>query len=284
MSNERPEPSFVIIGAAKAATTWLQSNLRRDQRVFMPGPEIHFFSREYDKGWDWYLKHFKEASPGQLVGEKSNSYLDAPDAAERLHQHLPNARLIVQIRNPVDRAYSDYCMLFRRGEVSGKIDDYFNGNQFESNRFYEGGRYFAHINRFLELFPKDRLLITLYNQIAEDPESLIDEVGTFLGVPDINDGVVIQERVKDKRRPMLPKPLQYVAHSIAPIIKPIRHKPWVEKTRALLAREIRYPPLPPTVEERLKDFFAADIEALSGITDKPVGNWLTDQPKRHASR
>jgi hypothetical protein len=112
---------FLIIGATKSATTWLQRSLKADPSVVMPTRdlELHYFSREFHRGSKWYLSHFPDRKEvGQVVGERSNSYLDTPQVAGRVHAALPHAKLVAQLRNPVDRAYSDYCMLYRRGEVA----------------------------------------------------------------------------------------------------------------------------------------------------------------------
>ncbi|MDH3665210.1 MAG: sulfotransferase domain-containing protein, partial [Alphaproteobacteria bacterium] len=121
MTTER-RPDFIIIGATKSATTWLQRCLQQHPQIFMPMSELHYFSRCYDRGDAWYQAQFAGAAPGQLIGEKSNSYFDEPPAETRLKGYAPSARLIAQLRNPIDRAYSDYCMLLRRGEVDRDIE------------------------------------------------------------------------------------------------------------------------------------------------------------------
>src|SRR5262245_42993527 len=96
---------FLIVGAAKSATTWLQRSLQADTSVRMPDPELHYFSREYHRGADWYFNHFGLGAKDKLVGEKSNSYLDTPQAVHRIARHLPHVKIVAQLRNPVDRAY-----------------------------------------------------------------------------------------------------------------------------------------------------------------------------------
>ena len=113
-----PLPEFVIIGAAKSATTWLAQNLQAHPQVFIPGPEPHYFSTEFHRGQAWYESWFEQAPPDRRVGEKSADYLAHPEAPRRIAKALPHARLIVQLRNPIERAYSDYCMFFRRGHVT----------------------------------------------------------------------------------------------------------------------------------------------------------------------
>ena len=68
---------FLIIGATKSATTWLQRSLQADPLVSMPDPELHYFSREYSRGDDWYLSQFAATASPSLSGEKSNSYLES---------------------------------------------------------------------------------------------------------------------------------------------------------------------------------------------------------------
>ena len=117
-------PDFVIIGAAKAATTWLSYNLSAHPEVLLPSQELHYFSRFHGKSQDWYRAHFRDAQETQLIGEKSASYLADPATPLRLHGLMPRAKLIAQLRNPIERAYSDYCMHYRRGEVSRDIARY----------------------------------------------------------------------------------------------------------------------------------------------------------------
>ena len=68
---------FLIIGATKSATTWLQKSLQADPLVSMPDPELHYFSREFSRGDDWYLSQFPARDDAFVVGEKSNSYLES---------------------------------------------------------------------------------------------------------------------------------------------------------------------------------------------------------------
>src|SRR5688500_16568506 len=96
-------PNFVIIGAAKAATTWLSYNLGAHPEVFLPTQELHYFSRFHHKGEDWYRAPFRDAEDTQLIGEKSASYLADAATPLRLQGLLPRARLIAQLRNPIER-------------------------------------------------------------------------------------------------------------------------------------------------------------------------------------
>src|SRR3546814_14839387 len=145
-------PRFIIFGAVKAATTWLTYQLQQNPAVYLPDPEPHYFSSEFHRGLSWYGEFFRGAAPGQLPGEKSADYLAHPDAARRIADLLPDIPLVVQLRNPVDRAYSDYRMLYRRGTVRGRPEDYLIRSTTPMPRFLDDGLYFEHLKRWLDYF------------------------------------------------------------------------------------------------------------------------------------
>ena len=267
-------PEFVIIGAAKSATTWLSENLRERPEVFMPGPEPHFFSTQFDKGLAWYGEWFRDAAAETKVGEKSADYLAHPPAAERLRRVLPDARLIVQLRNPVERAYSDYCMLFRRGEVSPAIERHLDPRRAAGGRFLEGGLYGRHLARYCNLFPREQIKVLLHDDIRRAPGEAWDEVCGFVGLapgrpPTISRGV----KVKDA--PMLPTPMRRLLRPLRTAAQRWRSRPWFRAVHASLARPVAYPPLPPGLRARLQEHYAEDIDELQRLLGRNLQSWLT---------
>ncbi len=252
---------FLIIGAAKCATTWLQQSLTQTRSIYMPGPELHFFSREYDRGPDWYRDQFDVSEDATLIGEKSNSYLTVPQAASRIRDFAPDAHLILQMRDPVQRAYSDYCMLFRRGEVSGRIEDYLDPARAADQRFIADGRYAHHLMRFYDLFPKDRILLLAYEDIRSNPTGNLDKVRAHLGVATKLEPPV-QRRVKDKNAPMVPLPLRKALAPVRRVLDPVRHTWPVRSLRNRIARQVKYPPLPDDLARKLAEFYADDVEQI----------------------
>jgi hypothetical protein len=269
------QPDFVIVGATKAATTWLQRNLQQHSAVFMPGPETHYFSRHFDRGPAWYSAFFAPAQPHQLVGEKSNSYLDHPTAPQRLKETLPDARLIVQLRNPIDRAYSDYCMHFRRGEVSADIDQHLGKDGPHAERLRASGLYFRHISRFLELFPREQLCVTFYDDLG-DPGLVLNRIRKHIGLATSEVGLpLIDERVKDRTTPLVPLPARRVLAPLKRLVQPLRETAWFRATRALIARPVRYPKMSDPLRARLRDYYADDVLALSKLLGRDLTGWLT---------
>ena len=272
---------FVIIGAAKSATTWLQTQLQSDPSVYMPDPELHYFSREYARGTDWYLSQFAEGRRDKLVGEKSNSYLYVPEAAARLHRDVPQAKLIAQLRHPVERAYSSYCMLYRRGQVGGDIEKYLNPALGESEQILKSGRYASHLERFIDLFGRERMLILFFEGVSKSPKAQLTQVRAHLGLSPRPLAVKSQSKVKDKTTPLVPGRLRKRLDWLKPIVRPLRGAPAFEAARGLIATGIEYPPLTDELRQRLSDYYAPSIEALERMSGQALSHWYSspDQAK-----
>ncbi|WP_419813916.1 sulfotransferase family protein [Glacieibacterium sp.] len=272
-------PSFVIIGAVKAATTWTGNQLRAQPNLFLPEQEPHYFSSAFDRGPGWYASLFAAAEPGQLVGEKSADYLAHPLAASRLASMIPDARLVVQLRNPIERAYSDYCMLYRRGTVDGRIDQYLTRGSAQP-RFLNDGLYGQHLARFADRFPQEQLQIVLYDDVRRAPEATLEAIGRHIGTPTVPVPVAPDERRNDSRAPLLPLGLRRTLQPLKRTVAPFRRRAWFQRLHAGLARPIDYPQLRPDLRLRLRDFYAADVESLGTLLRRDLGSWLAVEQSR----
>ena len=267
---------FIIVGAAKSATTWLQQSLQQHSDIYMPDPELHYFSRNYDQGETWYLSHFDNAAAQPVIGEKSNSYMDTPDAATRIHRDLPNVQLIAQLRNPVERAYSDYCMLYRRGEVGKEIDEYLDPRTAQEGRFLKGGLYYDQLRGFLDLFPAERLLVLLFESIKTEPQRQLDMVQAFLKLDAGLHIPPLTEKVKDKTQPVLSPGLRKALAPLKSTVRPFRQSALFKNMRSLVARETRYAPLTDDLRMRLIDYYSPQVERLGSIVRRDLSAWLHD--------
>ncbi|MEE4014590.1 sulfotransferase [Roseibium sp. FZY0029] len=263
---------FLIFGAAKSATTWLQRSLERSPTISMPSPELHYFSDEYHRGPDWYLSQFNFDKPDALVGEKSNTYLTVPQAAERIRKDLPDVRLIVQMREPAARAYSDYCMLFRRGEVSRNIEDHLDPARAADKRFINNGRYALHLRRFYDLFPPEQILLLLFEDIRREPEAQLARLAAHIG-HEAPLAAPVDSKVKDKNAAVVPLPLRRVLKPFRPVLDGVRHTKPIKVLRDAVARPQEYPPLSPDLEKRLQDFYAPEVSELEQRIGRPLDVW-----------
>lgn len=280
--NAQPwHPDFLVIGAVKAATTWIQMRLQDNPQVFVPDPEPHYFSTGFDLGEDHYRSFFENRpSSARVVGEKSADYLAHPFAAQRVAAMLPHARLVVQLRNPVDRAYSDYKMFYRRGTLTGQPEDYLSSPDNPFPRFLEDGRYGRHLTRWLDLFPRDQILVYLYEDVDSQPRQIVDAVSRHIGVDPVFRAEMARQRENNSRAAILPLPLRKALSPLKEIVRPLRGTSMFEGARSVLAREITYPPLPPSLRERLTEFYAPDIELLERICGVDLGRWGTTDVRK----
>ena len=268
---------FLIVGAAKCATTWLQQALQADPAVRMPDPELHYFSREHARGSAWYLQRLPDKENAQLLGEKSNSYMDAPACAERIRTATPHVRLIAVLRDPVERAYSDYCMLYRRGEVDRDIRRHLDPGRAAEGRFIASGRYAERLEPFLRLFPRDRILVLLYESLKADPAGELARVRAFLELPARSPALVKTERVKDRTVPVVPPRMRRSLEPLKPIVRPLRGRRLFEQARGLVAREVTYPALDADLRAKLAAHYRPDTMRLISLVGCDPSKWSSAQ-------
>ena len=271
----KPEVDFIVIGAIKAATTWLQAQLQHHPDIVIPEIEPHFFTREYARGWDWYRSLFPDTkATGTLWGEKTADYLAKPEAAERISRNYPHAKLVLQLRNPIDRAYSDYKMLFRRGTVSGPPGDYLKSLDNPQPRFLHDGLYAEHLRRWLNLFPRENILIFTFEDVRTQPEQTLNAVYSHIGARPHVEPQVITRKFNNSDGRLLPLPVRKILAPLKPIVRPFRNSAIFLRTHAQFAKEIEYPALSDELRKSLADFYWQDIEDLGRMLDRDLSNWL----------
>ena len=200
----RPLPDFLVLGAQKAGTTALYEYLRRHPQITGPSwKEVSFFDRHWARGERWYRGNFPNLARTRekLVGEASPSYVFHPLAPQRAQEVVPEARLIVLVRNPIDRALSQYnheVALGReplsfeealdaeeerlRGEDERMAADprYFS-REWWSHTYKARGRYAEQLERWLAVFPREQLLVLPSDDLGSDPARAHAQVLEFLG-------------------------------------------------------------------------------------------------------
>lgn len=266
-------PRFVIIGAVKGATTWIHNQLQQHPAIYLPGPEPHYFSQDYERGVEHYRSLFAAAEPGQLLGEKSADYFAHPDAARRLAAVMPDARLVLQLRNPVDRAYSDYKMLFRRGTITGPPEAYLTGQACDQPRFLRDGLYAEHLGRWLELFDPAQIHVLLFEDVKATPTDAVAAVCRHIGAPDHFSTEVGTRPRNDSSARFLPLPVRTALAPLKQAARPLRGMPAFENIRRMFAREISYPPLTDALRTTMIDYYARDVAALETLIGCDLSHW-----------
>lgn len=267
------EIDFLIIGAAKCATTWLQVQLQANPNVYMPDAELHYFSRAFRQGTNWYTDQFDVPKGNKLIGEKSNTYLSDPQACQRIYAALPNVKLVAQLRNPVERAYSDYCMLFRRGGVDDDIKNHLNPKNAKGSRFFESGYYADQLQPYIDAFGRDALLILDFHNVAKTPKTQLDLVYKHLKIEGSADEILKSKSVKDKTEKRISPGLRKRLKWIKPLAQPFRKNPLFETAWQKIAKDPAYPPLTKDLHDALTEHFQPSLEKLRDLTGWNCENW-----------
>lgn len=227
-------PGFLIIGVMKGGTSALFYYLRQHPQVRLAlSKEPHYFDLHYGWGLNWYRVEFPARAPGVISGEASPYYIFHPLAPSRARQTVPDARIIVLLREPVSRAYSHYHHMLRRGEETLPFEEAIaaeadrlkgeterirqNPEYFSPNHMYYSylgrGHYAEQIEAWREHFPPEQMLILSSEDFFARPGDIFAETVSFLG--------------------------------LAP--RPLRYAPQMNKGS--------YPPMNPATRQRLREYF-----------------------------
>lgn len=173
-------PDFLYLGPAKAGSTWIYDVLARHPEVFMaPGKGLYFFTSHYERGLDWYREQFRGAEGAIAVGEVSHTYLASPEACGRIATANPKMKLIVCLREPVERAFSDYLDGVKNGQIEGSFEEALERHP----EILEGSRYARQLARYLERFPREQLHVAVFDDLSRDPDAFAAALFAFVGVP-----------------------------------------------------------------------------------------------------
>jgi hypothetical protein len=193
-------PDFVIGGAPRSGTTWLYHLLARHPGAYMaapPRPEPKFFLVDelYAQGLDWYSRRwFASAPAGALCGEKSTNYLESAAAARRMAADLPHAKLVFILREPAERAWSNYLWSRMNGMAPETFERALDLEEERERRlnpaqrfsrphaYFSRGLYADLLQPWFALFPRDRILCLRYEDIPRRPDALASLLHNFLGL------------------------------------------------------------------------------------------------------
>jgi hypothetical protein len=173
-------PNFLYVGPDKAGSSWLHETLTKHPDVYLsPAKDLYFFDRYYDRGVEWYAAQFREARGEEIMGEVCQDYLFHPEAAARIRATLgPSVRVMVSLRDPVERAWSSYLYMRKHGIGPDTFAEALRSRP----ELLEHGRYATGLDRFLRLFPRELVHVGLFDDLARDPQGFMDAVTDFLGV------------------------------------------------------------------------------------------------------
>lgn len=203
-SQTRSMPDFIIIGAQRCGTTSLYRYLVEHPSILSAfEKEVHFFDTYYEKGISWYRAHFPRPEAGYVTGEATPYYIFHPCVPSRISKVVSQAKLIVLLRNPVDRAFSHYHHEIREGwetlsfekaisaerqRLAGEREKLLSDQTYWSvshqhHSYLSRGIYVDQLETWERFFPREQMLILNSEDLYDRPLATLERVTAFLGLP-----------------------------------------------------------------------------------------------------
>lgn len=274
-------PDFIGIGAHKAGTTWIYHCLYEHPQIYASVKEIRFFDEEsrWGKGCQWYESFFKNCPPGNKTGEFSTSYLASEIAPFRIYQKYPQVKLIISLRQPVQRAFSHYLHDLRLGLLPA--DTLFEEAIKWRPEYLRESCYAQLLKNYLKFFKKEQILFLVYEDINKDPLRFIQTIYQFIGVEPSFIPSVLWQRFNEDRVPRFPTLERWLLIISYKIQFWGWHRWWwrlkklgLEKAVALInTKKYSLSMLNQLTLEKLKVYFKDDIRELEEIIGRKLTEW-----------
>jgi hypothetical protein len=259
-------PTYIIAGAMRSGTTALNSYLREHPDVAVSSrKEVHFFDSFYDRGVEWYREQFPGSEAAHAVGEATPNYMFSTTALDRIRETLPDVKLVVMLRNPIDRAYSHYWHDRARGKTHGDFAENVKQELEDPDQqlnYIARGRYRTQIEEILRRFPASALHVEIFEDMVDRPADLYSSVCRFIGVdpgfrPDglgapVNNFIEFRSLAVRRASRNLPGRLQDMIG------------------RVNTKRKETYPPMPTRLRNRLADEFATANSGLEELIGRSL--------------
>ena len=289
---------FIGIGAPKSGTTWLFYCLGQHPKICLSVPkEIRYFNRvnfskyirnfqednimnkNHEKPLSWYENCFKHCSQDLTKGEFSVSYLYDHKAPLLIKQTFPDVKLIVCLRNPIDRAYSSY---WQRRNYRNLEKLSFEDAIREHLAYIDCGLYYKHLIRYLNYFRRDQILIVLFDDIVLSPEREIKKVFEFLVVDPairLNLGKVSMNKSKKAWFPFIDLimkdfPNFLIDRNLGYLLHLARKLGMRKFLLSLTTRPFEYPEMNPNTRLYLRSVFDDDVRQLEKLLNRDLSQWL----------
>lgn len=291
-------PNFLIVGAAKAGTTALHKYLEQHPQIYMtPTKETNFFAFESQEinfqgvgdealkdfsitDLETYKAQFAGVTNEKALGEACPSYLYYPQAANRIKQYIPQARLIVILRNPVDRAYANFLHTVRDDREPHQnfalaLQDELTriANNWEWFWHYiQLGYYGAQLKRYYEIFAPSQIKVYLYEDLKENPVALLQNIFCFIEVDDtFVPNMALRPNKSGMPKNKLFHQLLTKPNPVKTLLKPL----FTAKIRQKIQHQnLNTPQIAPEVRQQLIDLYRPDILKCQDLINRDLSAWL----------
>jgi hypothetical protein len=300
-------PNFFVVGAARSSTTSLHLYLSQHSEIFIPRrKEMHFFASDYFpctgpgdedmnrlviRDEEQFTHLYDKATGMKAIGETSAFYLCLPGTAERIAQAVPDAKIIMILREPVTRAYSAYMHLVREGREKLGFAEGLSREAERKRQGYEPmwwykelSLYSSQVQHYLDVFGRDRVKVLLYEEFYADLEQGLRDIFAFLGVKEDvpidtstrfnSAGEVRQRRLYAFLTDFIRNPNAF-EKAIKSLIPRNLRLVWGAKAVNML---VHAAPINPQIKTELKAFFTEDVAKLEQLLQRDLLCWHYQVP------
>jgi len=284
-------PNFLCVGTQKAGTTTIYNIIKQHPDIFLPTPkEIHFFDNEenYNKGIHWYKEFFSNYQGEKAIGEITPAYMYIDYVPERILRDLgKDIKLIFVLRNPADRAYSQYIMNRMKGYEN---EIFVDALRLEDQRLQEGfneklhmsyrdrGYYATQIKRYLRLFPRENMLFLFFeDDLINNKKPMIRKILKFLEVKNIE---LDMEKWSYPSKPVSNfrfRSLEKIIDRLDNIRKKLKDTRIEQAIKWVLLQKVPKKIDLETKHTLIRNYFIADIKELEKITGKELKCWYSSR-------
>jgi len=292
------KPNFFILGAGKSGTTSLYVYLAQHPEIFMSFvKEPTFFCDCFQivKNPADYLALFEGAGDRKRVGEASHAYLTCPRSAALLRAFTPDAKFVVTLRNPVDRAFSLYQHMTRMGdewvgsfeealaiEEARTLDSTFkfgNPQYFYNYLYFRSGLYSEQIERYYQWFERSRFLFVTFDELKSDALAVIGRVCEFLDVdPSFTPKIHVHNKGHGVRSPGWQF---FLKHRLGPFLSRLYVPRGAAAVRRLMdwnCRGVALPSMDSGTRDALRSRYTEDIRKVEDLTGLDLSRWVQPRP------
>jgi len=293
-------PTFLIICVEKAGTTSVNNYLKQHPQVYMsPVKETNFLERDWEHAdlskikpkpnridtFEKYGNLFQDVTDEKAIGEVSPNYLFHYQASiERIVRYVPDAQLIAILRNPAERAYSDYLMHIR--DAIGNPTSLSEQLKYKADKSYTllKGLYYQRLQHFYAQFNRERIKICLYEDLCEKPVEFMQDMYKFIGVdesfcPDMSKKAQVAQVPKNKLVNKVLRQKNPVRTLVATGLRTILPESARQKLRSTLinlnSSDKSQAPLSLAERKQLVEYYREDILKLQDLIDRDLSSWLT---------
>jgi hypothetical protein len=269
-------PKFIVVGPPRTGTSWLYKVLGPYAQLPSPTKETRFFDLHFSRGLDWYLSHFPANGNGP-VGEVAPTYFVSAEARERIADVIPDVKLIFMFRDPVQRVVSLYRMKRAYGMIPWNFEDALE----KDTELVSSGMYSTQFAEWRRMFSDEQILVTIYDDLRNDPQQFIDSITKFIGIDRIALDESLLGPVYSSER--MTKPRNYLATKTATAFadwcKARRLDQFVESFRnsrfidLFLGGGDPLTDTSPLALKRLSEKFSPEVEGIETFLGRPLHAW-----------